>query len=86
MNNIVDLGNNPYDLTWHAKVKRWRIWKKIIISFEVMALGLALLTMILIAFGIVNISLTNSEKIELLLTETSLQLQAVADGCLKGGE
>ena len=86
MNNIVDLGNNPYDLTWHAKVKRWRIWKKIIISFEVMALGLALLTMILIAFGIVNISLKKKKKIELLLTETSLQLQAVADGCLKGGE
>jgi uncharacterized BrkB/YihY/UPF0761 family membrane protein len=86
MNNIVDLDNQPYDIAWHAKIKRWVSWRKIISSFEVLVLLLGMVIVILFAFGVINVSLTNSEKINLLLTETSIQLQAIADGCLKGGE
>ncbi len=87
MNDIVDLDNKPFDVSAYKKFNRWIVLRKVISSFEILVLALGVSLIFLIAFGIVNISLTNSEKIDTLLTETSLQLEAVADGCLhKGGK
>ncbi len=87
MSNIVDLDNEPFNVSWHAKVKRWILWQKASNFLAFSGMVLMILIMSLFAFGMVNVSFKNSEKINLLLTETSLQLQAISDGCLnKGGE
>lgn len=88
MNDIVDLDNKPVDPDDYEIVTPW-FWQNLDRN-EICALiattFLCLSIIAVILFSIAQI-VSSDRRLDLLLIETSLQLEAVADGCLhKGGK
>lgn len=87
MNNIVDTHGNPVDADDYEIVKPW-FWQRMStdeLLLWVLSISLPLLVLTTIVLVTMQ-TIAHDKRMDLLLTETSLQLQAVADGCLKEGE
>lgn len=83
MNNIVDTHGNPVDADDYEIVKPW-FWQRMStadLSLVIFTSLMFLNVIFWIVFFIID-TMKTDKRMDLLLTETSLQLQAVADGCL----
>ncbi len=76
MPNIVDMDNQPINPMPYVKKRKWPGFDQII---TVLMLPVIVFVTITLSFGIIKTTYDNSSNIRMLLTETSIQLEAIAN-------
>lgn len=88
MNNIIDTNGRPVDADDYEIVKPWFWETSGFLKFAAVTLcAFALMFLVAETFHLILKIYSTDKRMDILLTETSVQLQTIADGCLnKGGE